>query len=87
MNFVDVILPVPIEGFFAGALPEGRWQGMRVGIRVLVPLGKKSYFGVVVRMHQQEPTEYQVKPVVEVMDEKPSILESQYRLWQWISDY
>ncbi len=87
MNFVDVILPVPIEGFFTYSVPEGMEQVMRMGIRVLVPFGKKSYVGMVVRMHQQEPMEYQVKPVVEVMDEKPSILESQYRLWQWISDY
>ena len=87
MYFVDVILPVPLEGLFTYGLPE-QWVGrVSMGVRVLVPLGKsKHYIAMAVKVHQTEP-EMKWKPIEQVLDEQPVVREQQMRLWQWISEY
>lgn len=87
MYFVDVILPVPLEGLFTYGLPE-QWVGrVSMGVRVLVPLGKsKHYIAMAVKVHQTEP-EMKWKQIEQVLDEQPVIREQQMKLWQWISEY
>ena len=86
MQYADIILPVPLYGTFTYAVPEGMSVG--VGMRVLVPFGRsKSYVGVVMRLHDQKPTGYEVKAIQVVMDQSPVVTEPQLKLWQWISDY
>ena len=86
MKFVDVILPVPLQGTFTYVVPEG--MDVRVGVRVLVSFGRsKTYVGLVARQHDMKPEGYEVKPVIQVMDATPIVTEEQLRLWWWISDY
>ena len=86
MVYVDVILPVPLQGLFTYAVPEG--MTVQVGCRVLVPFGKsKTYVGLVARVHDTKPEGYAVKGVMQVMDAQPVVTAQQLQLWQWISDY
>ena len=86
MKYADLILPVPLQGLFTYLVPEN--MSVRVGMRVLVQFGRgKTYMGIVARLHNQQPTDYEVKPLLQVMDETPVVTEQQLRLWQWISDY
>jgi primosomal protein N' (replication factor Y) len=87
MHFVDVILPVPLEGLFTYGLPEQWAAQVSMGVRVLVPLGKsKHYIAMAVRVHQTEP-QVKWKNIEQVLDDKPVLRQEQMRLWQWISDY
>ena len=87
MYFVDVILPVPLEGLFTYGLPEQWAAQVTMGVRVLVPLGKsKHYIAMAVRVHQTEP-QVKWKNIEQVLDDKPVLRHEQMRLWQWISDY
>ena len=86
MHYADLILPVPLQGLFTYAVPEGMNVGM--GMRVLVTFGRsKTYLGIVARIHDVKPEGYQVKPITQVMDQEPIVTEQQLKLWQWISDY
>ncbi|MCR5365737.1 MAG: primosomal protein N' [Prevotella sp.] len=86
MLYVDVILPVPLEGMFTYAVPEG--MAVKVGQRVVVPFGRsKTYVGLVGRVHSTKPEGYEVKAIQQVMDSEPVVTEQQLQLWQWISDY
>lgn len=88
MRYVDVILPVPLEGTFTYSVPENKADGVRFGVRMLVPFGKsKRYVGIAVRLHDEKPKGYEVKDVDEVLDDAPIILDRQWRLWQWIAQY
>lgn len=83
-----MILPVPLEGTFTYSVPENKADGVRFGVRVLVPFGKsKRYVGIAVRLHDEKPKGYEVKDVDEVLDGAPMILDRQWRLWQWIAQY
>ncbi len=87
-KFADVILPLPLPGTFTYSVPQ-EFNGTIVpGCRVTVPLGKnKSYTALVSELHDNEPEGYAVKPIKEVLDETPIVLESQIKLWEWISRY
>ena len=87
MNFVDVILPLPLEGLFTYSIPHELEERVSFGVRVLVPLGKsKTYTALAVRVHHQQP-EFKVKPISQVLDDEAVLYPQQYQLWQWIADY
>lgn len=87
MHYVDVILPLPLEGTFTYSLPASLAGGVRLGVRVLVPLGKsKTYTAMAVRTHDVKP-DFETRDILQVIDQEPVLLERQLRLWQWISTY
>ena len=86
--FVDVILPVPLDGFFTYSVPSSANEQVEVGKRVLVPFGRnKTYVGIIASKHHQQPEGYQTKDILQVLDSTPMLLGNQLRLWQWIADY
>ncbi|MBQ8462504.1 MAG: primosomal protein N' [Prevotella sp.] len=88
MNYADVILPVPLDGYFTYAVPAAMQDEVTAGKRVLVPFGKnKTHVGIVARLHDQPPQGYDVKPVMQVLDVSPILLPAQLKQWQWIADY
>ena len=90
MKYVDVILPVPLEGTFTYTVADEMAVACATGVRVLVPFGKsKTYAGVVVRVHDNGApvAESKLKGVLSVLDASPVLLSHQLRLWQWIASY
>jgi len=86
MRYADIILPVPLQGTFTYAVPDG--MAVQVGMRVLVGFGRsKTYIGIVDRMHDTTPQGYEVKDIQAVMDTLPVVNQAQLQLWHWISDY
>jgi len=60
---------------------------VRMGVRVLVPLGRsKTYTAMAMRLHSEKP-EFETRPIIQVIDAEPVLIEQQLRLWQWISTY
>ena len=87
MHYVDVILPLPLEGTFTYSLPEALADKVCLGVRVLVPLGKsKTYTAMAVRVHEDAP-EFKTRDILQVIDAEPVMLDRQMRLWQWIATY
>jgi primosomal protein N' (replication factor Y) len=86
--YADIILPVPLDGFFTYAVTDAMQGRVVEGMRVLVPFGRnKHYVGVVAKLHQQKPQGYQIKEISQILDEQPILLPGQLKFWQWISDY
>ena len=86
MQYADLILPVPLQGLFTYAVPDGMMVG--IGFRVLVTFGKSTkYMGIVMRLHDKNPEGYEVKTILQVIDATPIVTERQLKLWSWISDY
>ncbi|RGS48521.1 primosomal protein N' [Segatella copri] len=87
MKYVDVILPLPLDGTFTYSVPDGMEGKVVPGVRLLVPLGKsKKYIAMATRLHDDKPV-FSCKPVEAVLDNTPSLLPQQMRLWQWIGYY
>lgn len=88
MNYADVILPLPLDGMFTYSIPTHMQENMQVGMRVRVPFGKsKTYIAIVAHLHNERPSSYQVKDILELIDQQPVLLPQQLKQWQWISNY
>ena len=86
--FVDVILPLPLDGVFTYSVPTSEEGRVKVGARVVVPFGRsKTYVGIISNIHFQSPEGYQTKDILQVIDFSPILLDTQLKLWQWIADY
>ena len=87
MLYVEVILPLPLDGTFTYSVPDTLAPQVRMGVRVVVPLGRsKTYTAMAVRTHNDKP-EFDTRDIIQVVDDNPVLPERQLRLWQWISTY
>lgn len=87
MLYVEVILPLPLDGTFTYSVPDTLAPQVRMGVRVVVPLGRsKTYTAMAVSTHNDKP-EFDTRDIIQVVDDNPVLPERQLRLWQWISTY
>ena len=86
--FVDIILPIPVHREFTYRVPHDLNDLVIVGARVIVPFGKsKLLTGIITRITEEAPKEYQAKYIEHILDESPIITGNQYKLWKWIASY
>ena len=94
-RYVNVILPLPLEGEFTYSVPDDLQAQVAVGVRVVVPLGRsKTYVALVTAVLDSLPEPLlasgqadKVRPLHQVADDAPVVLGSQLELWRWIADY
>ena len=85
-KYVDVILPLPVDGTFTYSLPSREY--VNIGQRVIVQFGiRKLYTAIVINVHHNEPLNYKAKDILHVLDEKNIINIIQLKFWKWISEY
>lgn len=87
-NFIDVVIPVPLQKLFTYSITELESGFLQKGMRVAVPFGKsKIYTGIVFNIHKQAPAAYDAKEIHQILDNKPIVNSKQLALWQWIATY
>lgn len=85
--YVNVILPLPVKQIFTYQLREEILGLVQVGCRVAVPFGNtKVYAAIVESIHHIKPS-YELKYVMEVLDDTPIVSKANIALWQWVSKY
>ena len=86
--FVDVILPLPLEQLFTYRVPQALNDQVKERVRVVVQFGRsKMYSGLVAKIHDQAPVDYQAKYIDQVLDEEPIIHDFQLKFWEWLAKY
>ncbi len=61
---------------------------LRVGQRVVLPFGKKRLLmGVVLRLHDDAPSVHNLRELVDIIEEEPSVTPLQLCFWQWMAQY
>jgi primosomal protein N' (replication factor Y) len=87
-NFIDVILPLPLERYFTYTINQVEADYLLPGMRVAVPFGKtKIYTGIVHTVHQQNTATYEIKDIEFIIDDHPVVTQDQLKFWEWISSY
>ena len=85
--FAEIILPLPLNSTFTYEIPSDMEPQLQVGSRVLVQFGRKKFYtGIVDSIHPNRP-EYEVKPLMALLDPRPVVRYPQMKLWKWISEY
>lgn len=88
INYIDVILPIPIKKTFTYFVTEDEANFLQKGMRVAVSFGKsKMYTGLVFNIHKNAPTLYEAKEIHQILDETPLVNEHQLMHWQWLANY
>ncbi|MCA1918872.1 MAG: primosomal protein N', partial [Flavobacterium piscis] len=88
MFFVEVVLPLSLAKTFTYRISEAEFHFIKKGMRVAVPFGKsKIYTGLVIDIHQNEPSLYDAKEIHQILDEKPIATEIQIKHWLWVATY
>ena len=86
-RLVDIILPLAIADVYTYLIPEAM-PYPQIGMRVLVPLGKKHIVGIVYRKHEGDlPQNIRIREVLQVIDQQAIVTTEQLRLWEWLSQY
>ena len=83
-EFCDVALAVPLDMVFTYRVPTE--AAPVVGGRVLVPFRQQRLTGIVVELHDREPS-VKIKSILNVLDLSPVLDEQLLRLGRWIADY
>ncbi len=88
MKYVDVIVPLPLAGKFTYLVPDDWDENVRVGMRVVVPFGKKKmYTAIICLIHTQKPQLYEAKEILCLLDNEPILRFPQMKFWEWVSSY
>ena len=87
-NFINVILPIPLERLFTYSITHDQAKIIRPGMRVAVPFGKsRIYTALILEIHSTPPEAYEAKPIHQILDDSPLVNPVQLNHWKWISDY
>src|SRR5215218_157656 len=86
--FAEVIIPLALPKNYTWEIPDSFIDGIQVGCRVEVNLGKnKKYAGVVKRIHSERPQGFDTKEIINVLDPEPVIQRYQLQFWEWLAEY
>ncbi|RYV03477.1 primosomal protein N' [Shewanella sp. OPT22] len=87
-NFVDVALPVPLRQRFSYLLPDELIDQAKIGSRVSVPFGNQHRVGIILNIKPFcELDESKIKPITELLDQRPLLPESLAKLCDWAAKY
>ncbi|MGN6593143.1 MAG: replication restart helicase PriA [Terriglobales bacterium] len=88
-GFVDVVLPVPLDGAFTYTLPEAL-PAPAIGARVLVPWGRRRLVGVAVGQRDELPPGLkpeQARPLEAVLDSEAIVAAPVLEMVRWAAAY
>ena len=87
-KYAEVILPLPVPGTFTYLVPNALAGEVAVGQRVIVQFGSKKIYTAIVRsLHAHNPTTYETKSILSILDPFPVVNELQLTLWEWMASY
>ncbi len=85
-NFARVIIPSPLKEPLTYCVPENLRDLVTIGMRVLIPLGKRKVSGIVFELTRETSLD-ETKDVLAVLDERPIVDQLLLKLSHWASQY
>lgn len=86
--FAEIIIPLALPKNYTWEIPDNLAGKLQVGSRVEVNLGKnRKYAGIVKTIHDQKPTQFETKEILNVLDSEPVVYPYQLQFWQWLAQY
>ena len=85
--FVNVLLPLPVAGYFTYRVPFDLNDAVVPGKRVVVQFGKKKVYTALIHSVSEKAPAVETKYILGVLDLHPVANEFQFKLWEWIASY
>ncbi|HRG92508.1 MAG TPA: DEAD/DEAH box helicase, partial [Chitinophagaceae bacterium] len=86
--YAEIIIPAALPKNYTWSVPAHLLEQIKPGCRVEVNLGRnKKYAGVVKKLLETKPADFDTKDILNVLDTEPVVFEEQLSLWEWIAAY
>ncbi len=86
MTYAEVALPLPVDHLFTYEVPESLRDRVQVGMRAVLPVGKRIETGYVVGLSDDTDRD-DVRRLFDLPDEGPVFDASMLELCRWVADY
>jgi len=87
MLTANIILPFPLNDTYTYYVPQAMEEHICVGQRVIVSFGAKRFFTGIVYSLGEASDVADLKPIAEIIDNKPIASQNQLLYWRRLADY
>ena len=87
MLTANIILPFPLNDTYTYYVPQVMEEHIYVGQRVIVSFGVKRFFTGIVYSFGEASNVTDLKPIAEIIDNKPIVSQNQLLYWRRLADY
>ena len=87
MLTANIILPFPLNDTYTYYVPQVMEEHICVGQRVIVSFGVKRFFTGIVYSLGEASDVADLKPIAEIIDNKPIVSQNQLLYWRRLADY
>lgn len=87
MLTANIILPFPLNDTYIYYVPQAMEEHICVGQRVIVSFGAKRFFTGIVYSLGEASNVADLKPIAEIIDNKPIVSQNQLLYWRRLADY
>lgn len=87
MLTANIILPFPLNDTYTYYVPQVMEEHICVGQRVIVSFGAKRFFTGIVYSLGEASDVADLKPIAEIIDNKPIVSQNQLLYWRRLADY
>ena len=87
MLTANIILPFPLNDTYTYYVPQIMEEHICVGQRVIVSFGAKRFFTGIVYSLGEASDVADLKPIAEIIDNKPIVSQNQLLYWRRLADY
>ena len=87
MLTANIILPFPLNDTYTYYVPQAMEEHICVGQRVIVSFGVKRFFTGIVYSLGEASNVADLKPIAEIIDNKPIVSQNQLLYWRRLADY
>jgi primosomal protein N' (replication factor Y) (superfamily II helicase) len=85
--YCQVVFPLPFRNSFTYQIPPDMLESVKVGVRAVVPFGKRTLTGFIVGLSETTDIKEKIKSVKDVLDEQPIFDDTALKFYEWISEY
>ncbi len=87
-RFADVLLPLHIPKAYTYRVPDDWPEQLEPGMRVVAPLKKKLYTGIILRLPADPPVHYEARLLESLLDTSgPLLPPASLVFWDWMAAY
>ena len=85
--YAEIVFPLPFRNAFTYSVPEEMEQYTEIGVRAIVPFGKRTLTGFIINTTDTPPSTEKIKPITDILDKIPIFDKKVLEFYQWLSDY
>jgi primosomal protein N' (replication factor Y) (superfamily II helicase) len=87
MMYAEVVFPLPFRKAFTYQIPKDFGEHVKKGVRVVAPFGKRTLTGFIINISDSPSVKEKIKPISDIIDEKPIVDDDRFEFYKWLSDY